>query len=145
MKWSIEKFQKQCTIKELWGFIEDSLGIRNNAYPMYWITERKLGKLRKKGNIFLAMKGQSMIGCIIVENNYVEILCIKKKYRRKGIGNLLLNHIETKWRRDKRRKRILVDSVKDFKAKGFYEKMGYRVTEGHLDDSYTWHFEKVIA
>lgn len=140
-KWIIETFNNQCTESELWYFIEDNLTISSYPAPMYWITEREIKNLRKKNNILLAMQGKTMVGCIIVKGSQIEILCVKRWYRKRGIGAGLIKHIEDLWKQNKRRRYIRVDSVKDFKAKGFYDRMGFVVYRHGLED-YTWHMQK---
>jgi GNAT superfamily N-acetyltransferase len=140
---TIEAYTKQCSIKQLWEFIEESLSVNGLPYPMYWISRRKLEKRKKKGEIFLAMQGKKMVGCIIVKGNNIEILCVRKRYKKRGIGSELVGHVEQKLRKDRRRKYVKVDSLKAFKAKPFYEGLGFRDYRCHRWD-HTWHLRKEI-
>ncbi len=137
----IQQFKSQCTIRELWEFTEDNLHIKGCPSPMYWTTEREIEKLKQKKNIFLAIGNGVMIGCIIVKGSHIETLCVKKRHRRKGVGESLVKHVELIMKADKRRKNIYVSSFYPFKAKGFYERMGFEID---ADDKFerTWHLKK---
>ena len=83
-----------------------------------------------------------MIGCIIVEKGNVEVLCVKRRYRRKGVGTSLLKHMENELKK-RRYKTLRVISMKTFRAKDFYEKHGYEIESKrqYLCDR-AWHFKK---
>jgi len=137
----IQRFNSQCTVHELWEFIEDNLYLKGCPSPMYWTTERELEKFKEKKNIFLAISNGVMIGCITVEGSNIRILCIKRRYRRKGVGESLVKHVESIMKSDKRKKNIYVSSFYLFKAKGFYERMGFEIEDDYKFER-TWHFKK---
>jgi ribosomal protein S18 acetylase RimI-like enzyme len=143
-QWVIELYTNQCTIHELWEFIEDSLSLKDYPYPMYWVTKRVIEKHKKKGHIYLAMQGKKMVGCLIIEKSNIEILCVRKRYKLRGIGESLVKHVEQILQRDKRRKYIRVDSMEDFKAKPFYERLGFKDYKSHEWD-HCWHLQKSIG
>ncbi len=134
-------WKSKISVRSLWEFIEDNLHMNGFPCPMYWITEREILLLKNKKNIFLAISNGVMIGCIIVKGSNIEILCVKRRYRRKGVGETLVKHIESILKTDKRRKNIYVSSFYPFKAKGFYERIGFEID---ADDKFerTWHLKK---
>jgi ribosomal protein S18 acetylase RimI-like enzyme len=140
---NIEPFHKQCTVDELWEFIEDNLKLRGFPAPMYWISKRQIKTCKKKNEIFLAMRGDKMLGCIITIGSGIEILCVRRYYRKKGIGKALVNHAISVLKQDTRRKHVKVETLHDFKAKGFYEKLGFSVYNVN-DYDYTWHMKKAL-
>ena len=142
--WVIEKYCQQCSVDELWNFTEENLKNGATSYPMYWTTRGRIERMREKGEIFLAMAGKNMIGCIMVEKGNVEVLCIKRRYRRKGVGTSLLRHMENELKK-KRYKTLRVISMKAFGAKGFYEKQGYEIeSKRQFFCDRTWHLKKAI-
>jgi len=140
---TIEPYVKQCSIKQLWEFIEDSLSVKGLPSPMYWVSRREIERRKNKGEIFLAMQREKMLGCIIVNSSNIDILCIRKLYKRRGIGKGLVDHVEQILHKDKRRKYIRVDSLERFKAKPFYERLGFRDYRSNAWD-HTWHMKKEL-
>lgn len=140
---TIESYSGQCKIDYLWNFIEDNLSLRELPSPMFWITERNLKLRRKNNEIFLAMIDNKMVGCIVLNKSSIEILCIKRRYRKRGIGKSLVRYAEESLKKDGRRKYLKVDSFKPFKAKTFYDKMGF---EAYNQSEYcdTWHLRRKL-
>ena len=68
----------------------------------------------------------------------------KKRCKTNGCKNEPINGITVICEKCyERRRHIRVDSVKDFKAKGFYDRMGFVVYRHGLED-YTWHMQKEL-
>jgi len=143
MEIKIEKYtdESKISIHSLWEFIEDNLHKKEFPSPMYWINEREIHCLKNKNNIFLAIYRGIMIGCIIVKASEIKILCVKRRFRRKGVGKKLVNHIEQIMRKDKRKKQISVSSCYQFKAKSFYERLGFNVDYNDKFER-TWELKK---
>jgi ribosomal protein S18 acetylase RimI-like enzyme len=112
---------------------------------MYWTSESRIHSRKRDGKIIVAMQDGKLVGCLIANGSEIEILCVKKRYRKRGIGKILIQHVENEWKNDKRRKSIIACSLKNFKAKKFYEKMGFEVENKKewLKD-YSWHFRKAL-
>ena len=140
---TIEPYKKQCKTAELWDFIEDNLRLKGFPKPMYWVSHSDIVQRRKNNEIFLAMQGGKMLGCVIIKKENIEILCVRKRYRRKGIGKALIEHVVAILARDKRRKYIKVDSLCNFGVKEFYEKLGFTDYISNVYD-YTWHLKKAL-
>lgn len=146
----IETYNNQCTISELFEFIEDSLFIRGCVKPMYWINERELRLCKKNKHIFLAIHNEKMVGCVIVKKDaayatmMIEILCIRKRYRNRGYGKKLIEHVEGLFLNDGLCKYIRTDSWGPFKAKQFYESLGFTKEYRSFNIDETWHLEKKI-
>ena len=66
-----------------------------------------------------------MFGC--VDGNYIEITClaVSKDYQGKGIGKLLLEHIESLGRKNKIKTFSVTSGKKRVEAHTFYENNGY--------------------
>jgi ribosomal protein S18 acetylase RimI-like enzyme len=142
-RWAIEIYDKQLPVKELLEFIEENLKLRGFPSPMYWVSKRQVQECRKNNEIFLAMQGNKMLGCIIIIGSRIEILCVRKYYRKRGIGKALVNYAIEFLKQDKRRKYVKVESLHDFKAKQFYDKLGF--TQYDVNDyDYTWHLQKAL-
>ncbi|MFA7218932.1 MAG: GNAT family N-acetyltransferase [Synergistaceae bacterium] len=140
---AIEHYSDQCKIDDLWDFIEDNLSLKGFPSPAFWITKRALELRRKNNEILLAMIDNKMIGCIVLNRSLIEILCIKRRYRKRGIGNKLVRYAEELLKKDARRKYLRVDSFKPFKAKNFYDKMGFE-TYNQSEYCDTWHFRRKL-
>lgn len=146
----IERYNNQCTITELFEFIEDSLFVRGCVKPMYWIRECELRLCKKNKNIFLAIHNGNMVGCIIVRKDFayatmmIEALCIRKRYRNRGYGKALIKHVENLLLEKGECEYIRVDSWKHFKAKPFYESLGFTKEYKPFNIDETWHLEKKI-
>jgi len=146
----IETYKNQCTIPELFEFIEDSLLTRGCIKPMYWINERELKECRKNKHIFLAIHNKKMVGCIIVKKDaayatmMIEILCIRKRYRNRGYGKKLMANVEGLLLNDGLCKYVRVDSWVPFKAKPFYESLGFTKEYLSVNIDNTWHLVKKI-
>ncbi len=140
---TIEQYHNQCSIHELWDFIESSLEIKHYPKPMYWVTTGELKRFKDKNSIWVSMCNNRIVGCIVMNRNTIEALCVRKRYRKNGIGKNLVNYCENVLKCNKRIKCMYVWSMYDFKAKGFYEKIGFSIIHGG-EFNYTWHLKKNI-
>ena len=138
---TIELFNSQCSVRSLWEFIEDNLYIARFPSPMFWITEREIKARQENKNIFLAISNGIVVGCIVFKRSNIEVLCVKRRYRKNGIGKKLIEHIELVLKGDKRRKNLTVSTLDNFNAKRFYERMGFE-TIGNKGCDHTWHMKK---
>jgi GNAT superfamily N-acetyltransferase len=137
----IELFSNQFKYKELLYFIDDNLKLLEFShlnYNIQWIKEKDI----KENTVFIATNNNKLIGCIILNKNNIEILCVDKSFRNKKIGKELINtaehHLENKNFND-----IFVETYKGFNAKEFYKKNGY--FEIHNDEcEHTFRLRKII-
>lgn len=86
--------------------------------------------LNRNGNCIAAM-GVVNNGCFI-KYSYLALLAVKKRYRRKGIGEKLINKFEEIGFRKADRVFVLVSDFNK-KAQSFYKKLGYKKV-GHIPD-----------
>ncbi len=108
-------------------------GLReNNRSKCKWLKENISADITKKDFIpmnFLAYDNEKLIGGAIgfVEYNwyYLDLLWIDEQYRRIGVGTNLIRIIE-KFAMSKKLTGVRVETW-DFQARGFYEKMGYKI------------------
>jgi ribosomal protein S18 acetylase RimI-like enzyme len=88
-----------------------------------------LNSRRKKHYVFGAFEGQKLVGALVInDHTFFEIggLSVNKQYRRQGIGRSLVNRFfqkakELQW------DTVNVGSYNQFRATGFYKKMGFKV------------------
>lgn len=83
---------------------------------------------KAKGNIFCWQIDKIMTKVIVKSEKecYIDFLAVDKDSRRRGIGEILLNHIH----KDSRYKKYILEVLsKNTNAKKFYEKVGYKVTK----------------
>ncbi len=84
--------------------------------------------------------------------NEILLICVEKKYRRKGIGSALINYIINKRKYHKPSNIYLEFSKKNRKAKSFYENNGfkyvslrkkyYTLNNNKKEDALLYNFEK---
>jgi len=102
--------------------------VEHNREKCQWFKENPLDGEDKYEN-FLAFDNEKIIGgaigYVLYGWYFLDLLWIEETYRGKNIGTLLMKNIE-----DYVQKNDLVGirtETWDFQAKGFYEKMGYKV------------------
>lgn len=101
--------------------------VENNKRKCEWFRENSSKSEEPKN--FLAFDGDKIIGGAIGYINYnwyfLDLLWIEDIYRGKDIGTTLINNIEEYAQKEK------LTGVRmetwNFQAKGFYEKMGYKI------------------
>jgi hypothetical protein len=62
-----------------------------NPYRIIDSTDKELREIKSfftknKDSFFLLLKGNELIGSVLVLDNYIQSLCINKQYQRKGFG-----------------------------------------------------------
>ncbi|KKQ77441.1 MAG: acetyltransferase [Parcubacteria group bacterium GW2011_GWC1_38_6] len=113
-------------------------------YDDVWEDRKNLKRKIKRDpeSILLAISNNKIVGCIfIVEdgwNAFLWRLSVRKKYRRQGIGKMLIQKAEEIIRkRGIKESSIFVDTKNDY-LKQWYKKQGYRKTS-----DYTFHYKKL--
>ncbi len=117
-------------VTRLFNFIEKCLFIKNFPHPTNWVSKEDLKHYQSQGGIYLVKDGRKIIGCLVLNKNIIEILCVDKEFRHSGIGSALIKHIEALLSKDKRKKYIKVWSYLGFNAGEFYIKNGFDGRKG---------------
>lgn len=96
----------------------------------FWFTKKFIkNTMRPPGVDFVACDKGKLVGVILAENldkpkNWIFYFIVDKKYRRKGIGKMLLDAVQEKCSRDF--PLLFVDvGVNDIEANNFYQKNGF--------------------
>lgn len=101
--------------------------VENNKRKCEWFRENSSKSEEPKN--FLAFDGDKIIGGAIGYINYnwyfLDLLWIEEAYRDKDIGTTLINNIE-EYAQKENLTGVRMETW-NFQAKGFYEKMGYKI------------------
>lgn len=151
---SIENFTKRENLKEIIDCTEDCFVDHWGWWRMPddelwedWNHQIKTNPYHDPELWFLAMDGDKLIGLCLVDsgmNNYpdtayVDMICVRKEYRKKGIASYLLNlATEELEKRNKKAVAIHVDGSSLTGATRVYERAGFQVDQTRMM------FEKVI-
>lgn len=116
----------------------DSFFTRRKDAHIYFEKYLKKFMLSRKSKVFVAYSGNKILGFIMVKiekyppvfkiekYGYIETVAVAKKYRRSGVGQMLLDESE-KWFIDKKISHIeLKTSVKNEVATSFWKKHGFK-------------------
>ena len=122
------------------------LSLSSHTFDSYWVE----GEVKFHKYYLLLCNGKTVgaIDILIDEDSsitHIECIAIQKNYQRKGLGGFaiqLTEKIAKKYKSDK----IQVGSYCGFKARKFYEKMGFNlIEEGNDGFADYWDFEKKLA
>lgn len=116
---------KQSDLKSLYKLgLEEWRGER-------WLTKKFLKQtMRPPGYDFVALDDKNIIGVILVEildkpKNWIFYFVVEKKYRNKGVGNMLLKTVEKRCLKDS--PLLFVDvGVDDKEGNKFYKNHGFK-------------------
>lgn len=135
--YSTEKIYSVSSI-EFGGSFEFNLKEKSFPYTKVWETDTEdledLNDIIEKGNSFGAFVGDELAGWIIGEhrtwNNsfYIENILIDEKYRRQGIGIMLIKSAIKEARRLNCRVIELETQNTNYPAIQFYRRMGFNIT-----------------
>ncbi len=95
-----------------------------------YFNAAKIIEKSKQRSIFIVTSGKKIIGTGSLEKNILRTVFIHPEFEGKGIGTVLLNHLE-KIARKRRYKTIVVPS--SINAVGFYAKHKYRKVKTSYD------------
>ena len=90
-------------------------------------TPSKLIERSRGRDVYVVVDGDRILGTAGLENNYVFSVFVDPTYHGKGIGQMLMTHIERAAGKRGMDKLTLASSLT---AVGFYEKLGYKKVDG---------------
>jgi len=108
-----------------------------------WVTDENILRYNYVNNdwaIYYVIKHNNQIiaGLALdLSESYIEILVVDKKWQKKGIGTLLIEHA-IKRLREEFAPYIKVGSYDKFKAIPFYEKLGFNKSDRQFDGFEYW-------
>lgn len=112
-----------------------------SCFPELDVSETVFERIlpMERMTVLKRIEGDRLIGFAAVERNALRLLCVLPEYQGKGVGSALLNEVESKLRQTGEKELIVGGSDSRLfiggpeKAKGFFEKRGYPVTD-HYDE-----------
>ena len=113
-------------------------------YDDIWENRKNLRRKIKRDpeSIFLAINDNKIIGCVfIVEdgwNAFIWRLSVRKKYRRQGIGKMLMQKAEEIIKKRGIKESSIFVDTKNKRLKQWYKKQGYLKTS-----DYTFFYKKL--
>lgn len=130
--------QKDC--KRISKFLKENLP-GSKKFEAWWAEEEQYNLWMKVPNhyaVYKCIDGKNLLGVCVIETmsrSDIDILAlaVDKKYRKNGVGKLLIKHVE-KTARKMKKKHITLGSYKYFKVKNFYKKIGFVQVESDDDD-----------
>ena len=79
---------------------------------------------------WVCVQEQELIGLVsLKENNYLGSFFVHKNHQKKGVGNLLMNHVLTE---AKLKGTKIIESEVSITAKPFFERYGFRIIKKQL-------------
>ena len=151
---TIETFSERKNLKEIIDCTEDCFLDHWGWWRMPddelwedWNHQIKSNPYHDPDLWFLAMDGDKLIGLCLTDsgiiNNpdtgYIDMICVQKEYRKKGIASLLLQLTNSELiKRNKKAVALHVDGSSLTGATRVYEKVGFRVDQTRMM------FEKII-
>ena len=115
-----------------------------NLYDSVWENQKNLKRKIKRDpeSILLAIHDNKIIGCVfIVEdgwNAFIWRLSVRKKYRRQGIGKMLMQKAEEIIKKRGIKESSIFVDTKNEHLKQWYKKQGYLKTS-----NYTFFYKKL--
>jgi len=144
----IEPFTLRQNLKELIDCSEECMLDHWNWWTMPddelwedWNHRIKSNPHHDPANWLLAMDGENLIGLCLTdsgtpgdpESAYIELLCIKKEYRKRGIASYLLGlALSESMKRKKKRITLHVDGSSLTGATRVYEQAGFKVDQTRM-------------